>query len=115
MGGIESRITINIFFIERIKSHLIFFFCQNITKIREEKKNRGKKHKRRKKKWEEKKKKKKKGNPPSFKPGKYALPIALRKTLQQTFRMLCYISSSVYEFTHTDGQTLVVTYNSGFC
>ena len=43
-----------------------------------------------------------------------ALPIALHKTLQQTFRMLCYIWSSMYEFTHTDiqtdRQTQVVTY-----
>ena len=34
-----------------------------------------------------------------------ALPIALHKSLQQALRNLCYIYSSVYEFTYTDIQS----------
>ena len=33
------------------------------------------------------------------------LPIVLHKTLQQALRNLCYIKSSMYEFTHMDIQT----------
>ena len=45
-----------------------------------------------------------------------ALPIALHKTLQQMFIMLCYIWSSMYEFTHTDIQIdRHGSWHSGFC
>ena len=35
----------------------------------------------------------------------YTLPIVLHKTRQQVLRNLCYILSSMYEFTHVDIQT----------
>ena len=59
MGGIKSRITINIFFVERIKSHLILFLLK-CNKNKGRKKKRGKKQKRRKKNERRKKKRKKK-------------------------------------------------------
>ena len=83
MGRIKLHITINIFYrTSKITPNI--FFCKNITKIREEKKNEGRNIR------EENKMRGVLNRRPNDRDA-CALPIALHKTLQQTIRMLCYI------------------------